>query len=146
MTVITVYVLWKFLKDKYINNDILSTIRMNFTENLRQCEWTAANLLTHWYALFAQSRALISSISLTAEQSADLNKCVIEGCKAYQFVLAVLIEAKAAQKSRADNKKAAQASQSEKVKKGTSIQNNTSSRVHKKNSSLIIFKFTNILL
>ena len=117
---------------------------MNFTETLRQREWTAANLLAHWYALFAQSGALISSISLTAEQSADLNKCIIEGCKAYQFVLVVLIEAKAAQKSQADNKKAAQASRSEKVKKGAGIQNNAFFRGQKKNSSLVIFRFTNI--
>ena len=35
VTVIIVYVLWKFLKDEYINNDILFTIQMNFTETLR---------------------------------------------------------------------------------------------------------------
>ena len=97
MTVITAYVLQKFLKNEYINNDVLSTIQINFAETLKQCEQTAANLLAHWYTLFAQSGALISSISLTAEQSMDLNKCIIKGCKAYQFVLTVLIEAKAVQ-------------------------------------------------
>ena len=114
-TVITSFVPWRFLNDAHLLPSLVKVIKMKYSTTLQTREWSASNLIVHWFSLFVRSSLIVLLTSFTLKENVNFLKRIIELRRAFQYLIGAIIEAR---KANNDAKK------SSKSKKNTSSRGN----------------------